>query len=544
MLGEESLDWDIVTPGNAHTLARQLADTLGGHYVHMHEKASRVVVLVEDADSPATKREMHLDISPLIGKTIEDDLHHRDFTINAIAAPLDQVVQYLASDVTMHVTRNVGATLAVARGTGAGELGTGALAQETGTGSLGTLNLIDPLNGLADLQARRLKAVDDHIFRHDPLRMLRAVRLMMRYQLQIEPWTASLISRDAGLLPEVAPERVHDELYAILGPDGAASRLHFLDEHDLFMIIFPEFAPARGMRQPYPHHWDVLTHSIETVAALEQIAQLVQGHPVGGGDAAATDTNTMRAPFTYGGDATATDTNTVGAPFMGARRGGAAATDLDLADIRILLHEAEQQGIFSLASLTAPRMKLAALLHDIGKPLTYSCDQEGAIHFYNHPLAGVPLVEQIMRRLCASTQDRRLAQLVAAHHMRPGQLGHDGPVTPRATRRYFVDLGPTGISIALFSLADHLATLGPQPTADSWQRHLAVVRLLLTRYIRERDSILPPRLISPEELMRRLNLEPGPIVGQLLDLIAEAQAEGKVHSKEEAVWFAEEHLDL
>jgi hypothetical protein len=272
------------------------------------------------------------------------------------------------------------------------------------------------------------------------------------------------------------------------------------------------------MRQPHPHHWDVLTHSIETVGALEQIARLVKGkteHPH----------------------------HNVGAPFTGARRGGEeAATEVDLAEIRVLLHEAEQQGIFSFAGLTAPRMKMATLLHDIGKPVTYSCDQEGAIHFYNHPLAGVPLVEQVMRRLCASTQDRRFAQLVAAHHMRPGQLGHDGPVTPRAIRRYFVDLGPTGIYVALFSLADHLATLGPQPTTDSWQRHLGVVRLLLTSYIRERDSILPPRLISPEELMRRLKLEPGPIVGQLLDLISEAQAEGKIHSKEEAVWFAEEHL--
>jgi hypothetical protein len=51
-------------------------------------------------------------------------------------------------------------------------------------------------------------------------------------------------------------------------------------------------------------------------------------------------------------------------------------------------------------------------------------------------------------------------------------------------------------------------------------------------------------LISPEELMRRLKIETGPIVGQLLDLISEAQAEGKIHSKEEAIWFAEEHLPL
>ncbi len=576
MLGEECLDWDIVTPGDAHKTARQLADTLGGHYVHMHAKASRVIVFVEDAGSPHARKEICFDISPLIGKTIEDDLSQRDFTINAIAAPLDEVVRYLESNQEKPITSRrgeggeerqggplwspaegenhqpehveeqratikalptstqppsplqdnegtdsniVGAPLAGALGDGMGALGDGVGALEDGVGALGSW-LIDPLDGLSDLQARRLKAVDDQVFRHDPLRMLRAVRLMMRYQLQIDHWTASLITRDAELLPEVAPERVHDELYAILGPEGASNRLRFLDEHSLFITIFPEFVPARGMRQPNPHHWDVLTHSIETVGALEHIAKLVQA-------------KTMHAP------------NPVGAPFKGARRGGEdGPTNIDLAEISSLLREAEQQGIFSFAGLTAPRMKMAALLHDIGKPVTYSCDEEGAIHFYNHPLAGVPLVEQVMRRLCASTQDRRLAQLVAAHHMRPGQLGHDGPVTLRAIRRYFVDLGPTGIYVALFSLADHLATLGPQPTGDAWQRHLGVVRLLLTSYIRERDSILPPRLISPEELMRRLKLEPGPIVGQLLDLISEAQAEGKIHSKEEAVWFAEEHLPL
>ena len=65
---------------------------------------------------------------------------------------------------------------------------------------------------------------------------------------------------------------------------------------------------------------------------------------------------------------------------------------------------------------------------------------------------------------------------------------------------------------------------------------------MLTRYIRERESILPARLISAEELMRRLNLEPGPVIGQLLEFIAEAQAEGHIHSKEEAIWLAVERL--
>ena len=95
MLGEECLDWDIVTEGDAPKTARQLADTLGGHYVRMHARASRVIVVVEDTGSSHTRKEICFDISPLIGKTIEDDLRQRDFTINAIAAPLDEVVRYL-----------------------------------------------------------------------------------------------------------------------------------------------------------------------------------------------------------------------------------------------------------------------------------------------------------------------------------------------------------------------------------------------------------------------------------------------------------------
>ena len=153
-----------------------------------------------------------------------------------------------------------------------------------------------------------------------------------------------------------------------------------------------------------------------------------------------------------------------------------------------------------------------------------------------------------MQRLSASTADRRLVQQVTAHHMRPGQFAMAGTATPRAIRRYFVDLGPSGIVVALFSLADHLATRGSlleesEAAVAAWRQHVAVICLLLTRYIRERENILPPRLVSGEDLMRRLHLEPGPKVGRLLEYLAEVQAEGGVHSKEEALWLAEEKLE-
>ena len=461
LLNEPCTDWDIVTDGTASQSARQLANTLGGHYAHLHNKASRVVVKHD-------QQAMILDISPLKGDSITADLHGRDFTVNAIAAPLNGVIEHLTSN--------------------------------------SPLPLIDPLHGETDLSARLLKAVGESIFRDDPLRMLRAVRFMMRYQLSIDPLTAQLLSRDAPLIVQAAPERIHEELYAILQPDGATDRLRFLDQHGLFMALFPEFLPARGMLQPGLHYWDVLEHSLETVGTLEQLANVFQQAPE----------LLWESALDLG------------------KRG-------DLAEIQALLQEAEQQGIFTFATLAVPPMKLAALLHDIGKTVTHSVDSEGKIHFYRHPQEGVPLAQHMMKRLSASTEERRLVQQVVAHHMRPGQLSHD-VITIRATRRFFVDLGTTGINVLLVALADHLAMRGPAPLTEAWMHHLATTRILLLRYIRQRDSILPPRLIQPEELIRRLHLERGPIIGTLLEQIAEAQADGLISSKDEALWFAEEKL--
>lgn len=468
LLGESCTDWDIATDGDAPLLARTLANKLEGHYAHLHAKASRVIVKGEG-------QEIVFDISLFNEDSLEEDLSRRDFTINAIAAPLDEIVRYF----------EVGEARLPVEETGR---------PQSGRGQASPLHLVDPSHGLADIKARRLKVVDDAVFQGDPLRMLRAVRLRMRYKLTIDAWTEGLIRRDAALLTLAAAQRVHDELYAILEPVGAMGQLRYLDELGLLTVLIPEFVPARGMRQPRPHYWDVLEHSVESVGALERLAGMIQTDGEG-----------------------------------------------HWQEMCALLREAEEQGIFRLTDLTMPRMKLAALLHDIGKPVTYTLD-DGGVHFYHHQQAGVPLVRRIMARLGASVQDRRLVELVTAHHMRPGQLARVEAVTPRAIRHYFVDLGPKGIAVALFSLADHLATLGPQPLTESWERHLAVVDLLLTQYIRERERILPPRLVSAEELMRRLKLEPGPLIGQLLEQIAEAQAEGFVQSKEEALWLAEERV--
>src|SRR5260370_6814337 len=93
LLGQQCVDWDIVTTGNAHRLARRLADKLGAYYVHLHEKASTEIVVL-DTDSPNNpKQEITFDISPLNGKTIQPALPQRSFTIHPIPAPLIAFLQ-------------------------------------------------------------------------------------------------------------------------------------------------------------------------------------------------------------------------------------------------------------------------------------------------------------------------------------------------------------------------------------------------------------------------------------------------------------------
>ncbi len=447
----------------------------------MHGKACRIVLKHD-------QQERVIDLSPLQGGSIEADLRLRDFTLNAIAIPLADVVRHLT----------------------AGE----------------ALTFIDPANGVADLQAHTLRAVNDQVFQDDPLRMLRAVRFLMRYQLTLERQTEHLLSRDASLLPQAAGARIHEELYTILQPEGATTQLRFLDAHRLLTALIPEFTPARGMPQPALHHWDVLEHSLESVGALERLATLLQQAPLEVIPQTLTQCSCDFSP-------------SVGTPLGSQYCAPGRVGQEDLVTIQQLLSEAEQQGIFRWSTLTAPATKLATLLHDVGKTVTYAVDEEGTITFYHHPQRGIPLAQAVMQRLNTSLRDQRLARQIVAHHMRPGQLRYD-QLTERAIRRYFVDLGPTGIIVALVSLADHLAMRGPQPLTEHWERHLATVRLLLTRYIRERERILPPRLIQAGELMQHFKIEPGPIIGQVLESIAEQQAEGYLQSREEAFWFIEE----
>jgi putative nucleotidyltransferase with HDIG domain len=187
---------------------------------------------------------------------------------------------------------------------------------------------------------------------------------------------------------------------------------------------------------------------------------------------------------------------------------------------------------------------LAALYHDIAKPQTRSIEDDGRIHYFNHDQLGAQMIKHRAEDLRFSNTEIDLLSTIIAHHMRPSQLSHanSGP-SKRATYRFFRDTGLAGVDICLLSLADVWATYGHTLLLDRWERQVDTVRtLLMALWEHNEEQIQPPALISGHDLINHLDLKPGPIIGEILEGIREAQVEGEISTRDDALSFAKMYL--
>ncbi|MGA9350729.1 MAG: HD domain-containing protein [Anaerolineae bacterium] len=378
-----------------------------------------------------------------------------------------------------------------------------AVAVEADTGS----RIIDPYSGQRDLQLGLVRAVSEMAFLDDPLRTLRAVRLAAEMEASIEQGTVRLLRQAVPLIANVSAERVRDELSKILALPGAPQNLRYLDEFGLLVVIIPELETLKGVEQSAPHYLDVFEHSLETVRWLEQVVDVVEGYD------------------------------------------GEEVADGALSLIPLLLSPFSFQLSAHLSQLISGDrtrltvLKLMALLHDLGKPATKSVDDEGVIHFYGHEGEGVGVVGAILRRLRFGGNEVALAKTIVANHMRPSLLADQEVVTKRAVYRFFRDTGDAGVDTLLFYLADHLATWGPNLRMARWQRRVEFVASMLADYYERHHKVIsPPKLISGHDLMEEFGLQEGPRIGELLEAVREAQVEGEVRTREEALALVKELL--
>jgi poly(A) polymerase len=425
LLGRATGDVDLALDGDPRDAARALARATGGVSFELSGAfgAWRVV---------GPGHGWHVDLVALRDGDIDADLAARDFTINAMAVPL-----------------------------AGGEL-------------------LDPHGGRADLEARRVRMVSEASLADDPLRSLRAVRLVTELDLELDPATAAATMEHASAIERVAPERVFGELKRVVTADRARRGLELMDAHGLTAVVLPELAALRGVEQNEFHHADVLGHTLEVldaVAALERNRE-----------------------------------------FLGDR-----AVEL-LAEP--LADELTRAGA----------MRFAALLHDAAKPQTRGVRPDGRVTFIGHDKAGAELARTVMRRLRASQRTIDYVAALTLHHLRLGFLVHERPLDRRSIWRYLRATAPWTDDVTIFTVADRLATRG-RGAEEAIPAHVALARDMLAADRRPSEP-----LIRGDDLARELGIVPGPRLGELLAQLEEDRYAGDISTREDAIARARELL--
>ncbi len=153
------------------------------------------------------------------------------------------------------------------------------------------------------------------------------------------------------------------------------------------------------------------------------------------------------------------------------------------------------------------------------------------------------MTDAIFRRLRMSNAELVIAIRTIDAHLRPPQLGRSQNVTNRAVYHFFRDTRDAGVDACVLALADTRAKAAMALEQGKPNGLQPMLTRLLAAYYRSGDSVVsPPRVIDGRDLMRELQLPAGPLIGEILEAIREAQAEGEVSSREQALAFARHYV--
>ncbi len=333
------------------------------------------------------------------GNSLEADLTRRDFTVNALAIRLPQLV------------------------------------------------LVDPTGGIDDLVARKLRAPQaaTKSFDDDPLRMMRAARFVSQLGFTLDEEAEWAMTELATSIDKISIERVNEELCKLLATDDPGEGIRILVTTGIADRVLPEVAALRLEVDEHHHHKDVYEHSL---TVLEQaIALEKQRHP-------------------------------------------GQAPDITL--------------------------RLAALLHDIGKPATRKLEPGGAVSFYHHDLVGSKLAGKRLKAMRFDNETiAQVSRLVELHLRFFGYS--EGAWTDSAVRRYVRDADTLLERLHILTRAD--VTTRNKRKADRLSHAYDDLehRIAELAQAEEMASIRPD--LDGEQIMKILDLRPGREVGQAYDFL-------------------------
>jgi poly(A) polymerase len=454
LLDRSTIDVDVIVDGDPAAAARAVASVAG--------RAACFVLSEEFGAWRVVPRDSswQIDVEPMRGGSVESDLKLRDFTVNAIAEPLAG-----------------GAP-------------------------------IDPLGGLADLSARRLRMAGPGAFAEDPLRVLRLVRLAIELDLQPDGDTLSAARAHAGGLAGVSAERLFMELRRIIAAPQAPEGLEMMSALGATAVVLPELEALRGVEQNRFHHRDVYGHTLEV---FERTVALT-----------AAEVHDASSALSVGSE----------------RGEGEALLGEQRTQVEALLTEPLADQL-----TRGDALRWGALLHDAAKPLTREIrPADGRVTFIGHDVRGAELAREVLGRLRASERLRAHVAALVRHHLTAGFLVHEPqPLSRRTVFGYLRACSPVEVDVTLLSAADRLATRGER-AHESIEAHLRVARGLLVDALSWRAAGPPQPLIRGDELAGELGIPLGPRVGELLEELAAAQYAGELSTREQALVYGRDLL--
>lgn len=341
--------------------------------------------------------------------------------------------------------------------------------------------LIDPFDGKNDISNKTIRAISEKNLTEDPLRLLRGFRLAAQFGFEIEKNTLELIKKHHKLINNAAFERINTELLKLFETKNSAYNLILMKDTEILFDIFPELLPQKDIPPNLHHHLCLIDHSIEVV---RQVEVQLKNFPKWA---------------------------------------------------RELINREFSTNIKAISLL-----KIASLLHDLGKPATWSIEEDGRHRFIKHEEVGSEQAEELLKRLKFSKNASNHIKLLIKNHLYPSQLIREdiNKVSEKAIMRFFRRMTDNTPELLLLALADRLSARGPEINEETIKKNIKGTYFLLEKYRESQEEVKTlPKLLSGKDVMEILGIPRGPYVGKVLKALKEEQIIGNICTKEEAKAF-------
>ncbi len=359
--------------------------------------------------------------------------------------------------------------------------------------------LIDPTGGERDLAASVLRVVSPLAYQDDPLRILRGIRLQASLGFAITPGTEFLMRECLPELVRASGERVRDEILSLLSCDAAAPALSYGQALGAFQIVLPPWITAAA-----------LAPGVRAVAVLEEHLPLVV-------DSASCSAAPVHAPM--------------------ERSVSSSDTSSDLALILLDFADPLRAHLSVELSSGHPRWWLLKLAAWLGYAAPYLAPPDMAAPMVSARRPAPPpvlLAGEIMGCLRLSAHEEHYLAGALEGASLVGGWAHDLQLGALEAYRYYRRTGEAGVDGVILAMVQRAASTA-SPRLASTGAH---ARYLLRAWFEQRTTwVDPPPLVTGYDLMATLGFKPGPELGEWLERVREAQVQGLVSSKDQALSY-------